>query len=260
MIEHAIHQLRERPSYRRCAMRYMRYAHVVTGVDQKIIDYFCDEMAVPADRLRYIPNGVRVRTRDDATRTATRDLLGVTPEDFVFLFVGRLQPVKDVGTLLEAMALLPKGVADTVRVVVAGDGPERQRLAAQVDALGIAARVSFLGARKDVDKLLMAADAFIMTSITEGQPMALIEAMAAGVPCVATAVGGIPTLLRDGAGVLVPPSQPADVAQAMVEVATDRELRVACVSAAQSRVLAAHSLDKVTDAYLAELGLRPSWG
>jgi glycosyltransferase involved in cell wall biosynthesis len=259
MIEHAIHQLRERPKYRRSAMRYMRYAQVVTGVDQKIIDYFRDEMAVPANRLRYIPNGVRIRARNEATRVAIRQTLGIAPKQFVFLFVGRLQPVKDAGTLLEATALLPKHIADAVRIVVAGDGPERERLAAQAHALGIVSRVSFLGARKDIDELLMGADAFIMTSITEGQPMALIEAMAAGIPCVATSVGGIPALLRDGAGVLVPPSRPSDVAQAMAEVATTPKLRAKCVAAAKARVLDAHSLNKVTDAYLAELGLPPSW-
>ena len=76
----------------------------------------------------------------------------------------------------------------------------------------------FLGVRRDVRNLLAAADAFVMTSVTEGQPMALLEAMAAGLPCIATRVGGIPALLEGGAGILTDPSSPQETALAMMEV------------------------------------------
>lgn len=255
MIEHAIHQLRERPRYLRSAMRYCRFADVITGVDQQIVDFFRDEMKVPAAKLRYVPNGVRLQAPNAEIRAQTRTTLGLSPSDFIFLFVGRLQPVKDVPTLLAAVAAMPPQLRHEMKVLLAGDGPERTRLQEQAKALDIDGTVRFLGARSDVDKLLHAADAFVMTSVTEGQPMALIEAMAARVPCVATSVGGIPALLRDGAGLLAKPSQPNEIAEAMTAMMASSELRSSCAVTAQARIESQHSLDRVVDTYLSELEL-----
>lgn len=257
MTEHAIHQLRERPDYRRSAIRYCRYADVVTAVDPGIAAYFRDEMHVPAERIRYIANGVRYRSATPDQRAAMRAACGVEPGQFAFLFVGRLQPVKDVGTLLRAFALLATQARERARLLIAGDGPERANLEALAGSLGIAPQVSFLGPRGDVPELLTAADAFIMTSITEGQPMALIEAMAARLPCIATNVGGIPALLDEGAGIVTPPSSPPDTAAAMARVMESPELRAASVAAALRRIEARHSLERVVDAYLDALGVAP---
>jgi glycosyltransferase involved in cell wall biosynthesis len=255
MIEHAIHQLRDRPDYRRSATRYCRFADVITGVDPGIVDYFRTEMNVPAARLRYIPNGVRLRERDEARRAAVRSALGIRADEFVFLFAGRLQPVKDVPTLLSAAAALPESLRARTRVLLAGDGPERSKLEAQATSLGLNDVVRFLGARRDVPDLLAAADAFVMTSVTEGQPMALIEAMAAGVPCVATRVGGIPVLLGDGAGLLAPPSAPEQIAAEMARMISSEEVRSQCVQAGLRVVRAKHSLDQVVDEYFRALGM-----
>ena len=100
-----------------------------------------------------------------------------------------------------------------MRLWIAGDGPLREALQAEATRLGLIASLDFLGARRDVPQLLQGADALVMTSITEGQPMALLEAMAAGLPCIATEVGGIPGLLNNGAGLLVPSRDPVAVAQ-----------------------------------------------
>jgi glycosyltransferase involved in cell wall biosynthesis len=255
MTEHAIHQLRERPDYRRTATRYCRYADVITAVDPGIADYFRDEMHVPAERLVYIANGVRVRTATAEQRAAMRTACGVGPENFVFLFVGRLQPVKDVGTLLQAFALLSRETRQRARLLIAGDGPERAALTALAASLGIAAEVNFLGPRGDIPQLLTAADAFVMTSVTEGQPMALIEAMAARLPCIATSVGGIPALLDDRAGLLTPPSSPPATAAAMQQLMDSATLREECVTQAMRKIEARHSLERVVDAYLEALGV-----
>jgi glycosyltransferase involved in cell wall biosynthesis len=184
-----------------------------------------------------------------------RRKLGIEPEEFVFLFVGRLQPQKDIPTLLAAYRLVANEAGTGVRLLIAGDGPLRDSLQGQAVHLGLTASVDFLGARGDVPELLQAADAFVMTSITEGQPMALIEAMAAGLPCIGTQVGGIPALLEDGAGVVVPARDPAAIAAGMMRLLHDLSLRHSLAHRARDKAASAHSLSQSTRRYLELLQL-----
>jgi glycosyltransferase involved in cell wall biosynthesis len=119
--------------------------------------------------------------------------------------------------------------------------------------------VTFAGARTDVHDLLMAADGFVMSSRTEGMPMAILEAMGAAVPCVSTAVGGIPGLLGGGAGLLVPVAAPAELATAMQRLVDDPALRADLVDRAMQRVVRDFSLDALVTRYLALLGLPAQW-
>ncbi|MBI5709098.1 MAG: glycosyltransferase [Candidatus Eisenbacteria bacterium] len=129
--------------------------------------------------------------------------------------VGCLAPRKDYGTLLEALALLA-GRGRAFQAALVGDGPERAALESRAAALGLGARVRFLGERGDVERLLPAMDVFVLSSREEGIPNALLEAMAAARPVVATAVGGTPEVVRDGdTGWLVPPGSPAALADAL---------------------------------------------
>jgi glycosyltransferase involved in cell wall biosynthesis len=134
--------------------------------------------------------------------------------------VGCLAARKDYGTLLEALCLLGgRGLA--FRAALVGDGPDRDALEARAAALGLAGRVRFLGERGDIERLLPGMDVFVLSSREEGIPNALLEAMAAGRACVATAVGGTPEVLRDGeTGWLVPPGEPGALADAIEEVLT----------------------------------------
>src|SRR5690606_14046728 len=124
------------------------------------------------------------------------------------LCVGRLAPMKGHQVLIAALGkLVAQGVDARLRLV--GDGPERARLRHAVERLGLGARVDFLGALNQDEVLphYAAADAFALASFTEGIPMVLMEAMASGVPCVASWVAGIPELIRHEVdGLLVPPS------------------------------------------------------
>jgi glycosyltransferase involved in cell wall biosynthesis len=137
--------------------------------------------------------------------------------------VGRLRPPKDFLTLLRALALLEPG---TARTLVVGDGPQRPALAAAVRDLGLTGAVDLLGERDDVAELLAGADVFALCSASEGLPMSVLEAMAAGLPVVASDVGGVPELVRDGeTGLLVPPARPAALASALERLAADAALR-----------------------------------
>jgi glycosyltransferase involved in cell wall biosynthesis len=254
MIEHGIHQLRDRPDYRRSARRYCGFAHHVVGIDPTITKYFGEHMGTPAERLHYIPNGIRERLPDAARRERVRASLGIGGGQFLLLFVGRLEIEKDVPTLLASAAHVEPGARAALRLLIAGDGSQRAALEAQAASLGLGEAVKFLGARRDVEDLMRAADAFIMTSLTEGQPMAMIEAMATGLPCIGTAVGGIPKMLDGDAGVLVPPSKPAEIAAAIAALMADAPRRASIGARARERVLAGHGMDAVIARYMPLLG------
>lgn len=259
MTEHDIFQLDEQPKYRRRAARCCRYASTITGVHSGITSYFQDRMGVPADRLRVVTNGVPAFAPNPETRRRMRATFGVDDSTFVCLYVGRLETVKGLHTLLNAVARLNEGNRRAMRVFLAGNGSERAALESQCRSQNLGATVTFLGERSDVQELLNMADAFVMTSRTEGLPMALIEAMAAGLPCVATAVGGIPAVLADDAGVLVPPENPEAVAEALTRLAGDDILRRRLSERALRRVQEQYGLQPVVSAYLELLGLPAHW-
>jgi glycosyltransferase involved in cell wall biosynthesis len=255
MIEHAIHQLIERPNYRRQAKRYCGFADSIVGVDPKIVEYFASDMGVPQNRLHYVANGVSSRPANVLVRDRWRMELGCDGDTVLFMYVGRLQPVKDLGTLIAAVGMLPEATRRRVKVALVGDGAERSALEAQAQALNLSGVVLFLGARGDVQQLLSAADAFVMTSITEGQPMAMIEAMTAGLPCLGTDVGGIPALIGDGRGLVVPSRSAAQVAHAMVRLVSDPNLRAELGAAGQMHAERHHGLEACVSTYLGILGL-----
>ena len=259
MTEHALFQLQEGLRYRASSAWYCRFAAAITGVHQGIVDYFHDAMHIPRDRLHVVSNGVRPRTADPATRQAMRLQLGIPADDFVFLYEGRLEDVKDLGTLLGAYAALPEAVKQKARLVLAGDGACRSALQATQHALGLGERVTFLGARTDIPDLHCMADAFVMTSRTEGLPMALIEAMGTGLPCVSTAVGGIPQLLADGAGLLAPPKDVGAIAAALARLVAEPELRGEIARRGKAKVASLYGMESIVTQYLALMGLPAYW-
>jgi len=255
MTEHALQWADWGAAYQRPALRYCRYANAITVVEPAQADYFRNALAVPADRVHYVANGVRVAARTPECVSDARRRVGISPADFAFFYVGRLNPIKDLGTLLEAFAALPGEVLRRSRLYLVGDGSERAMLESKRDALGLTERVTFLGFRTDVSQLLKAADAVVMSSRSEGLPMVLLEAMAAGVPCVATAVGGIPQLFGEDRGLTVPPQDATGLAAAMASVAGSPELRQRLVRNALENLRKHYALDAVTDRYLELLGL-----
>jgi glycosyltransferase involved in cell wall biosynthesis len=150
------------------------------------------------------------------------------------LSVGRLKEPKDFGTLVDALALLERG---SFVARVAGDGPDEPLLREQIAGHRIEDAVLLLGERPDVPELLDAAHVFVLASRSEGLPMSVLEAMAHGVPVVASAVGGLPELVRDGeTGLLVPPEDPQALADAIARLAGDQALRERLADAAYRRL------------------------
>lgn len=168
---------------------------------------------IPRDRLFMIPNGPPTLA-DPLGRAAARRMLAVPEEGFRVGWVGRLSREKGPDVFLESLAL-PAARASGVRASVIGDGPMRARLEARARELGIESAVRWHGAIPGAARLLRAFDALVLSSRTEGTPSVLLEAMGAGVPVVATSVGGIPDAVVGAPARLVPPEDPRALAEAL---------------------------------------------
>jgi glycosyltransferase involved in cell wall biosynthesis len=168
----------------------------------------------------------------------------------VFATVGSFDRSKSVPLLIDAFAQLACRWPD-VRLLLIGDGEERVRVERQVAAMGLGHRVELLGYRRDVRTQLSRADAFVLPSINENLPLALLEAMSAGLACVASDVGGIPEVLTDGAGLLVPPGDVTALSRAMARLASEPGLAPALGRAAAAVVRERFTVAACADAHLA---------
>ncbi len=190
-----------------------------------------------AEQYVTIPSGVPLRRFMNADRTrrpALRAALRTPQEAVVFLCSARLVPVKGVDLLIDAWSRLP---APAPYLWIAGDGPERPALAAQVERLALTKTVRFLGWRNDLPQLMAAADAFVLASRNEGMGRVFVEAMAAGLPVIGTDVGGVREVIEDGVtGLLAPPGNPAALCAAVTRLAGDSELRRRLGEQARNRV------------------------
>src|SRR5262245_22603238 len=165
-------------------------------------------------------------------RTAARRRLGLDPDTFCVAWVGRLTREKGADVLLEAIPTLGADIS----VSFIGDGRERPMLQERARQLGVAERIRWHGVIHDAAALLPAFDVFVLSSRTEGTPIALFEAMSAGIPIVATRVGGVPDVVTDADALLVPSENPAALADAIRRVRTDRVGGASRAQAARRRL------------------------
>ena len=180
---------------------------------------------------------VVIRNAVDVARAARREGRSDRPR---IVAVGRLQAPKDFLTLVRAVARLG---AESFETVIVGDGPDRGRLQSEIEALGLAGRVRLAGERRDVPALLAAADVFALTSLSDGMPVSVLEAMAAGLPVVASRVGGVPEQVVDGVtGLLITPGDAEERAEALGRLVGDAELRRRLGAAGRARAEEAFDL------------------
>lgn len=206
--------------------------------------------AVPASRVTVIRNGVLptppLRTRDEVRRELGLD------NGLVGIMVARMDGLKGHDTLVRALAAL-RDSGRMVTLLVAGDGAERPQIEALAQELRLGPeRLRFLGFRTDVPDLLAASDFFLLPSVTEGLPLSLLEAMTHGLPALATPVGGIPEVIRDGEhGFLVPVHGHAELAAAMARLVDDPALLRTLGDRARRRAAEEFSFERMTREYLA---------
>ncbi len=196
-----------------------------------------------------IPNGIDLRAcgRPEA-RQIWRRSNGFAEDDVLIVSVARLEPQKDPEALIQAFS---RGLSDDPRahLLLAGDGSLRDAAGECAARCGIAGRVHFLGVRSDVPEILAAADLFALASRWEGCPLSVMEAMAAGLPVVAAAVGGVPELVEDGVtGILAPLDDTDALGRALALLANDPQRRRAMGDAARERA-ASFSLEVMVASY-----------
>ncbi len=225
----------------------------VISVSESLADHLVRAGGLAPNSITVIRNGINCDSLLD------RPLRKPSERPTLFS-AGRFTPVKGYDLLIRALPLLKRTAC---RIVLAGDGPERQALERLAGELGCADRVTFLGYRHDVRELLATADVYVAPSRSEGMSNAIIEAMAAGVPVVATAVGGNTELLAD-AGRLVAPEDPAALARGIEEALLEHDQTREFIGKARNRVRRQYTMDRVTREHevlyhecLADKGIEP---
>jgi len=247
--EHSREYLENRPDYCR-ALRWMsRLSDAFVVVGNRMASYYRDEVRVAARRLRVIRNGIDVDRYHAVTNVAgVRRALGL-PAGLLVGTAGRFFPEKNYGTLLQAVAALVPSLPN-VHLIMMGDGPERPALEAAAAELGVTDSVHFLGWRSDVADLLPLLDVFVLSSLSEGLPLVVLEAMACGVPVVTTPVGDLPEIVVEGrTGFLFPIGDADALAGIVRRLAAAGSQRRAVGCAARAWVAERYSMRQMVDAY-----------
>ena len=217
--EHSIEYYKKRRL--RIAMRVLSsLCDKVTAIGADGEQVLRDRVGISTRKLEVILAGVRMEDFR-IERAEARRLLNIPEHDRVAVIVARLSPEKNHHVLLAAFSDVLRTLP-SARLLIAGDGTIRDSIAQEVERLGLQGQVQLLGVRRDVNQLLAASDLFVLSSDREGLPIAVLEAMAAARPVVATAVGDLPMVVQDGVtGRLVPAGDPKALAAALLKVLLD---------------------------------------
>jgi glycosyltransferase involved in cell wall biosynthesis len=222
---------------------------LLAALSARLTDYFvcvsddCSRLAVeqgvPATRVRTIANGIDLRRFPFAGPCLSGPAVTVA----------RICPDKDLVTLLDATVIVVRA-APEFRLWIAGSGPSLPELVRRIDQLGLAGHVHLLGPVRDVPALLRQARMFVLSSVSEGVPLAVLEAMASGLPVAATRVGGVPDIVADGVtGLLTPPREPAALAAKLLRLHGDDMLTSAMGTCGRRRVEEAFDVRRMVAAY-----------
>ena len=232
--------------YERIQRRSLRRFGGVIAVSRPLVDLLVAS-GVARDRVHLIPNAYQPRMQVLSKADARAELkLSLPARAFVIGWVGRLSREKGPDVLVDALGLLTDTDAHSV---IAGDGPDRAALERRAAALGITERIHWLGVTPNVSRCFSAFDCFALSSRTEGTPIALFEAIAAGVPVIVSAVGGIPDVVSGGEAILVPPNDPGALARALRDVALDPAGAAARAARATVRLRTERSVGPWLDEY-----------
>jgi glycosyltransferase involved in cell wall biosynthesis len=236
---HADHRFEPKsypPLVRACDHALADHTDHVLAISAAVARFATEQQGFAPELVEVMHNPVdlgRFRPATADSRRVTREALGLESDTPVAICVARFDPVKGVDVLIEAWAKVvsmhPRGT-----LLLAGDGPLHESLDEQARRLGVADAIRFLGYRSDVESLLHAADICVVPSRSEGLSLAAIEAMATGLPVVASQVGGIPEVVEDGrTGILVEAENPAALAGAITRVLGDTTLRTRLAASAR---------------------------
>lgn len=244
--------LRRQSLMRRMARRGLYHvADSVFAISSEVREFYCGQTGFSAERMQIIPNGIDTRRIDEADAKGIRAEFGIAPDDFVFGTVARLDLTKDTMTLARAFAAiaLPRQ-NPKLKLLIVGDGEQRARLEEFLAMLGLNRIVIFAGMRRDVPRLLRAMDVFALSSVSEGLPLTVLEAMAARLPVVATNVGALPELVEEGrTGFLVPIRHAAAMSDKFEAFLANRRLANILGEAARQKVVREFTMERMLRNY-----------
>lgn len=252
---------REERLFRRVALRWAAgRSRALVAVSRATARDLARSLFVGPGRIEVVLNGIAAS--DDGDGGAVRRELGVEPREPFFLSVGSLRMVKGHRVLVRALdALRLRRPELPWKAAIAGRGRERPWLERYVTEHGLGDRVRLLGHRDDLSSLLRAADVFVLPSISDGLPVALLEAMFAAKPTVASSVGGVPEVVRhEETGLLVPPSQPDELSTALARLCSNPALQMRLGTTARREVSARFTVDAMVDAYVRLYGFSGGGG
>ncbi len=234
------------PHRRKILRRIQNLGTFVLANSEAVRSFLVKEDGFRADKIRVIRNAVDFERFACARGEREKLLPQCNPQDKLVILLGNMNlPVKGHAFLIEAARAVRRELPST-RFVFVGDGRQRPGLEQRVKEVGLQDNFLFLGRRKDVPELLSCCDLSVLPSTAEGLPNAVLESMAAGLPVVATRVGGTPEIIEEGvSGLLVPPRDPEALAQAILRVLSDPMLARRLASAAQERVRTHFSFDQL---------------
>lgn len=235
---------------RRLAYRWVSRRATMVAVSENLKQFIVEKVGVSPSRVKVLYNGVDMLPQcDRAEVDACRKELGLPESHQVVGVVGNLYPVKGHQYLIEGIPSVLAKCPDT-SFVFAGRGQLETELKAHVDRLGVGGKVFFLGLRQDIPRILAMLDVFVLPSLSEGLSMAILEAMIAGKPVVATQVGGNPELILDGkTGFLVPPRDSQALAARLVTLLTDKQQAALFAERGKRRAEGQFSLRTMVSSY-----------
>ena len=249
---HPDYPRRKRMIFNRC---FLRRKDRVVGVGNAVRQSLILNEGIPETRVGVIYNGIDMSPyqhgQNGADRAQVRGELQLKDNDFVVAQVARLDYLKDHLTAIRAIERVARE-CDRVRLLLVGDGPERAAIEAEIQKRGVSSHVRLLGIQSDVSRILAASDAFLLTSISEGIPLTIIEAMCAGLPVVSTRVGGIPEIVEDEmTALLVAACDDEGLARRLLRLAADAQLREAMGQRGRLHATSHFSEDRMHSEYAA---------
>lgn len=233
------------------------FVHFWVPVSRDLSQWLEGKVRIPLRKIALIYNGVDVSTftPSPARLRAWQAHVSQLPNSTLrIVTVGRLDPVKDQATLLHALRIVGTSTSvhnTPVHLWIIGDGPERERLQQVIDQENLGDQAVLLGEKNNISELLSSADVFVLTSLAEGIPMTVLEAAAAGLPVIATDVGGLSDIVQEGeSGFLVPPGSPQSIAAAIRRYLEAPPLLLRHGEVGRQYIIERFSLDKMTQNYV----------
>lgn len=222
----------------------LRLSNGAIGISPEISDSLRMKFNIPASSVITMTNAIdHTRFAIRLDRATKRKELGINEDDRVIGCIGNLRKDKNYPNLIEAFKIVHESM-DNVKLIIAGEGQRRKDVEELIRRLGLEEKVLLLGARSDIPEIMKVIDVYCLSSLREGLPLSLLEAMSAGVPCVGTNVRGIRDVITDGdTGILVPSNEPNKLSQAFLHILGNAGVAQKLANRGREYVIKEHGLE-----------------